>query len=552
MWRVLSDLWQKTKAWLSERKVAKAVLKALPAPSKNADVPPPRQEQDHACPAYMELKLKYRDIGRLAAIGETLGRDFLTAMPSGAYESRLGQIAFLFRRMHEDLTDEKVQQLLDEARAHEYVHPAAWDSWDRANLREMEALYRRHCHIGGELMEQKARLEYVGRRRHQELLEQGSWEAAKPFLQEQIDLSKSVAAAQCEAGEYESAYDALMQNYCPDMKLSEVSNLLEDYHAEIKALMPHILEAQAGRSEPKPLSGHYPAESQMWLNRSLLKTLSFDFDRGGLYETGHNPVEGGTPDDTRLVIKIANSANFLSSMKSALHEGGHGLYIQGLPRKTWRYQPVGQDLGAAMHESQALLVDMMIGRSRAFFRYLAPRVEGLFHELGHPELSAENLYKLRTHVKPTPIRRHADEVTYFGHVLLRFRVEKAIFDGEATLNDLPELWSRTMEDLVGVRPANDAEGILQDVHWFVGKFGYFPAYALGHMMAAQLYEAMEDQLGDLEGDILEGDFSRVKTWLNEHIHIKGRLMNAPDLIRKVTGRPLDPDALIRHIKQRYL
>src|SRR5690606_36705120 len=147
-------------------------------------------------------------------------------------------------------------------------------------------------------------------------------------------------------------------------------------------------------------------------------------NRGGLYETGHNPVEGGTPDDTRLVIKNVDTTNFLDSLKSALHEGGHGIYIQGLPRQTWRYQLVAQDMGAGVHESQALLIEMIIGRTRGFFNFLAPRVEGLFHGLHNPVLSAENLHKIKTRVKATPVRRTADEVTYFFHILHRYRLEK--------------------------------------------------------------------------------------------------------------------------------
>lgn len=526
---------------------------ALPSPTRNNEAPkPPRQEEKHSCDAYMELKLRFRDIGRLAAIGETLGRDFLTAMPDGAYKARLGQIAFLFRRMHEDLTQEKIAQLLDEARAHEFVHPGEWDEWDQANLREMEALYRRHCHIGGELMEQKARLEYVGRRKHQAFLKSGDWNEAKVFLQEQIDLNKKIADMQQEATGFASPYDNLLRNYMPDISMQQIDELFADYKHALDKLLPDIEERQTHKEPAIPLSGRYDASSQMWLNRSLLKTMKFDFSRGGLYETGHNPVEGGTPDDTRLVISVADEQNFMRGLKSALHEGGHGLYIQGLPREVWRYQPVGQDLGAAMQESQALLIDMIVGRSQAFFKFLAPRVEGLFLDLGNPELTPHNLYRLRTDVKRTVLRRDADEVTYFFHILLRYRLEKEIFDGNLNITDLPEAWSAGMQELFGIKPDNPREGILQDVHWFVGKFGYFPSYAIGHMAAAQFTETMRDDIGDLDSYILEANLEPIKTWLNEKVHSKGRLVRFNDLIKNVTGRPLDPDALVRHIQRRYL
>jgi carboxypeptidase Taq len=551
MWDFFKNLWETVKTRFA---MPKAFPLALPSPTKQTDNAADirRQEERHSCDAYMQLKLRFRDIGRMAAIAETLGRDFLTAMPDGAYKARLGQIAFLFRRMHEDLTQEKVAQLLDEARAHEFVHPDDWDEWDGANLREMEALYRRHCHIGGELMEQKARLEYIGRRKHQDILKAGDWDEAKSFLQEQIDLNKKIAEAQQEATGNGSAYDNLLRNYMPDISLQQIEDLFTDYKGALDKLLPEIEVRQAMREPPLPLTGHYPATSQMWLNQSLLKTLHFDFSRGGLYETGHNPVEGGTPDDTRLVISVADEKNFLRGLKSALHEGGHGLYIQGLPRRIWRYQPVGQDLGAAMQESQALLVDMIIGRSPEFFKFLSPRVEGLFLDLSNPELSAQNLYRLRTDVHRTVLRRDADEVTYFYHVLLRFNLEKQIFDGDLKVSDLPEAWNAGMQDLLGLKPENPREGILQDVHWFVSKFGYFPSYAVGHMAAAQFTEMMREDIGNLEPYILEGNLQPIKGWLNEHVHKKGRLVTFNKLIKDVTNRPLDPDALIRHLKHRYM
>ncbi len=537
----------------------KAILKplqkafpiALPPPPRRAE-PQARQEEVHACPAYMELKTRFRDIGRLSAIGETLGRDFLTAMPSGAYASRLGQLAFLFKRMHEELTHEKMQQLLDEARAHEYVNPNDWDKWDSANLQEMENLYIRHCHIGGELMEEKARLEYVGRSQHSALLAKGNWEDAKPLLEEQISLHRKIALAQQKTTNQTSAYESLMQNYMPGITLEKTETLFRDYARDLNKIMPKIEEQQKQRTPPLPLTGDYDNTAQLWLNNSLLHVMCFDFERGGLYETGHNPVEGGTPDDTRLVINTADHRNFLKMIKSSIHEGGHGIYIQGLPRKTWRYQPVGQDLGAAVQESQALLYDMIIGRSKAFFTYLSPRVEGLFHDLGNPELTAENLYRLRTNVAHTPVRRGADEVTYFFHVYARFQLEKELFDGKLNTADLPEAWNNKIHDLVGIRPDNHKDGLLQDVHWFVGKFGYFPSYALGHMIAAQLAEKMTEDIGTFDKYILSGQMRPIKDWLNEKIHSKGRLKSMDELIYSVTGSDLSHEPLLRHIEAKYL
>ena len=524
----------------------------LPVSSADFDMPIPKQDQLHACPEYTKLKLRFRDVGRMSAVLEVLGRDFLTAMPEGAYISRLGQIAFLYRRMHEDLTSEEVHELMSAARDHQHGHPDDWDEWDSANLREMEDMYRMYCHVEPALMERRARLSYEGRRRHRDILKSGDWEQARTFLWEQIELHRKIAEARIKATEEQSLYQMLMQEYMPGMKVFDIENLFAAHELVLKDLLPEIMEKQSKEKEPLPIQGNYDSPSQMWLNTSMLRVLGFDFARGGLYETGHNPVEGGTVDDTRLVIKDVDTGNFMDSLKSALHEGGHGLYIQGLPRKTWRYQPVAMDMGAAMHESQALLIEMIIGRMPEFFEFLSPRLEGLFHGMNSPALAPENLYALKTRVQPGVDRKRADEVTYFLHVLLRFRLERDLIDGTLDVKDLPEAWADGMQALLGVKPENPIEGCLQDVHWFVGKFGYFPSYAVGHMIAAQLYSSLKNAVPGIKQKIAEGDFAEIKAWLNENIYSKGRLLSMTDLLRQATGHKLKPDYLEKHLRRRYL
>jgi carboxypeptidase Taq len=511
-----------------------------------------KQDAAHACPAYTQLKYHFRDIGRMNAIIETLGRDFLTAMPQGAYKSRLGHIAFLFRRMHEDLASSTVRNLLDNAQDHEYKSPESWDKWDRANLREMTNMYRMYCCISPDLMEKKARLSYEGRRRHSALKQSGDWEEAKGFLSEQIDLHRQIAAARCETFGESSHYQMLMQEHMPAMTTQKVEALFAQHKSFLDALLPKVVKKQSREAPPIPLTDEYDADAQMWLNRSLLRVIGFDFKRGGLYETGHNPVEGGTPEDTRLVISNVDESNFMDSMKSALHEGGHGIYIQGLPRKEWRYQPVAMDLGAAVHESQALLIEMIIGRMPEFFEFLSPRLEGLFHGINAPSLSPENLFNLKTRIKPQLDRKKADEVTYFYHILARFEMERDLIEGRLSVDDLPEVWIEKMRNYLGVSPGNYLQGCLQDVHWFVGKFGYFPSYVLGHMLGAQIFETMQRALPGLKNDIEHGNFLRIKEWLITNIYSKGRLMPMQDLVKNATGERFSGDALERHLKMRYL
>ncbi|NQZ14843.1 MAG: hypothetical protein HRT94_08500 [Alphaproteobacteria bacterium] len=514
-----------------------------------------KQYQNHACPNYMDLKMHFRDIGRMNAIVETLGRDFLTAMPEGAYKSRLSQISFLSRRLHEDLANEKIAGLIEKAHTHLHKCPDEWDEWDKANLHEMEVMYRHHCKVNPDLMEKRAHLSYEGRRRHRAVLRDNDWDSAKGFLQEMIDLQREIAESKCLADNEhatDAPYQALMREYIPGARIADVDVLFNDLRTQLKTLLPEIMEKQKGEAAPASLDGCYPSELQLWLNKSLLSLIGFDFERGGLYETGHNPVEGGTPDDTRLVIKTSDQGNFLQSMKSALHEGGHGLYIQGLPRTQWRYQPVGQDLGAAVQESQALLVEMILGRTKSFFEYLSPRVEGLFQDFGAKSMSADNLYALKTRVKPTADRKSADEVTYFYHIDLRTQLERKLINGKLKVKDLPEAWNAGIKERLGVKPKTYADGCLQDVHWFVGKFGYFPSYTMGHAMAAQFYNKMNRDIRDIPELLRSGDFMPIKNWLNDNVHAKGRVMRTDDLVQDVTGAPLGADSLIGHFEDRYL
>ncbi|MCB9988125.1 MAG: carboxypeptidase M32 [Rhodospirillales bacterium] len=531
----------------------KEIVAPEPAPEPEGPAAPlvVRQDQEHPSTAYTELKCRFRDIGKLSAVEETMGRDSLTAMPEGAWKSRLGQISYLQRHLHEILVDPDVARLIDRAKDHKANNPDDWDNWDSANLHEMEARYDDAHHVGADLIEKKASLSYEGRKVHRDAFSEGDWPTAREFLSKTIDLNKQIAEAKCRASGKNSYYEALTGQYAPGTPLSDIEDWFGTLEKKLKKLLPSIMEKQAKEPDVLPVQDFYPAKAQMWLNHALLETVGFDFYRGGLYETGHNPVEGGTPDDTRLVIKNVDTTNFMLSMRSTLHEGGHGLYTQGLPRKTWRYQPVAQDLGTAVHESQALLVEMLIGRMPEFYEFLSPRLEGLFHGMKNPALSAENLYRTRTRVKPSFNRRNADEVTYFFHVLLRFRLEKQLIEGTLKLADLPEAWNAGMEELLGIRPESDKQGCLQDVHWFVGKFGYFPSYSIGHMIAAQLYASITKAVPGAGAQVRSGDFSHIVGWLRANVHSKGSLLSWDQMLKQATGKTLDPAFLIAHFEKRY-
>ncbi|HEY5798850.1 MAG TPA: carboxypeptidase M32, partial [Burkholderiaceae bacterium] len=234
----------------------------------------------------------------------------------------------------------------------------------------------------------------------------------------------------------------------------------------------------------------------------------------------------------------------------AMHETGHAMYDVGLPPE-FADQPVGRDRGMALEESQSLLMEMIVCRSRPFVTYLKPLLEKHFGVSG-PEWSEENLYRHLTRVKRGPIRVDADELTYSLHIQLRYELENQLLSGELAVRNLRDAWNSSMEQRLGLKPQSDVEGVLQDVHWAVGSFGYFPSYALGAVIAAQFSEALRESLPDVDREIARGDFSGLMGWLRQNVHGVGARISAQELLKQATGKPLSAAAALRYLETKYL
>jgi carboxypeptidase Taq len=262
-----------------------------------------------------------------------------------------------------------------------------------------------------------------------------------------------------------------------------------------------------------------------------------------------HPFCGGTPDDVRITTRY-DETNFTRALMGVLHETGHALYERGLPAH-WRRQPVGDARGMSVHESQSLLVEMQACRSREFLEFTAPLLRDAFGGKG-PAWEPDNLYRIYTQVERGFIRVDADEVTYPAHVILRYRLEKAMVAGDLEVEDLPGEWNHAMRELVGVTPPTDREGCLQDIHWYDGAWGYFPTYTLGAMTAAQLFAAAKRADTTIPAAIARGNFAPLLAWLRMNIHGKGSLLSTSDLLRQATGSSLDARIYEDHLKRRYL
>ena len=491
---------------------------------------------------YKTLAARFGRLGALQDATAMLQWDSATLMPVGGAESRAEQLATLKVVCHEILTDPAMADLVAGAEAQNDL-----DDWQRANLAEMERLRLHATAVPGDLVAALSKACSACEMRWREARPAGDFAAVLPALKRVLALVRDVAAAKAvRLGT--SPYEALLDEYEPGGRTEAIDRVFDDLAAMLPGLIDRALARQARRPPPLPLPGPFPIEAQRRVGMQLMERLGFEFGHGRLDISLH-PFCGGTPDDVRLTTRY-DETDFSRALMGVLHETGHALYERGLP-EAWRRQPVGNARGMSLHESQSLLVEMQACRSREFMEFAAPLLRKTFHGVG-PAWEAENLYRLNTRVARSLIRVDADEVTYPAHVLLRYRLERAMIAGELAPEELPGAWREGMRGLVGIAPGNDRDGCLQDIHWYDGAWGYFPTYTLGAMTAAQLFDAAKRADPRILPGIARGDFAPLLAWLREHVHRKGSRYATAEIIRQATGRPLDAKTYERHLETRYV
>ncbi len=493
-------------------------------------------------PAYQELEVRFKRLSNLRDATAMLQWDMATLMPEGGAEARAEQLATLRVLSHELLTDPEIGGLLDRAGDSHRL-----DDWKHANLREMRRDHRHATSLPGDLVEAFSRACSASEMVWREARPAADFEAARPHLQKVLDLVREIAAAKSDAFGC-APYDALLDEYEPGGRRADIDSLFDDLAGFLPEFIGAALERQASAPAPTPPAGPFPIEAQRGLGERLMKVVGFRFTHGRL-DTSLHPFCGGIPDDVRITTRY-DEDDFSKALMGVLHETGHAIYEQNLPAG-WRGQPVGQARGMTLHESQSLLVEMQVCRSREFMAYAAPLLREAFGGAG-AEWEADNLYRLNTRVARDFIRVDADEVTYPAHVILRYRLETAMIAGDLAVADLPGAWGDGMKELLGVAPPDDRLGCLQDIHWYDGAWGYFPTYTLGAMAAAQIFDAARGAVPDAVPGIARGDFAPLMDWLRDHIHARASLPTSAELITEATGKPLDPSLYKQHLQTRYL
>jgi carboxypeptidase Taq len=468
--------------------------------------------------------------------------DRATQMPDGGAAARSEQMAALKLVCHDIITEPALPDLLDGAEAQNDLDP-----WQRANVKEMRRSWLHAGATPASLVEAFSKACSTCEMAWRAARPANDFAAILPTLRRVLELTREVAALKAERlGK--TPYDALLDQWEPDGSEAVIDAVFEPLARSLPALIDAAIATQARRPAPVAPAGPFPIATQREAAVKLMKRLGFDFDHGRLDISAH-PFCGGTPDDVRITTRY-DEADFRRALMGVLHETGHAMYERGLP-EVWRRQPVGRSRGMSLHESQSLLVEMQVCRSRAFHEFAAPILRETFGRSG-PAWEPENLYRLNTRVERSLIRVDADEVTYPAHVILRYRLERALLAGDLKLKDLPATWNDAMRELVGIAPPDDRQGCLQDIHWYEGAFGYFPTYTLGAMTAAQLFDAAKRADPAIEPGIARGEFAPLFVWLRANVHGKASRFSTPEIIAQASGKPLDAAIFERHLRARYL
>lgn len=487
----------------------------------------------------IELSEELTLLGDTAAL---LGWDQETMMPVKGVEYRAKQMAYLSGKSHDLWTRAEVGDYIAECEDDNRSHA---ENEDRcANVRDWRFDYDRATALPRDLVVEFQETSALGKATWAEAREKSDFSIFAPHLQKLVELSKR--KAEC-FGYDECAYDALLDGYERGARASELSKVFAALRPELVALGKDII-GRGPRVEVDVLAGDYPLKKQQAFNREVAQQLGFDFDAGRIDTAVHPFCSGVGPRDTRLTTRY-DVQDFTSSLFGVLHEAGHGLYDQGLPVEK-HHLPVGRAISLGIHESQSRLWENHVGRSREFWQYWLPKAAQYFPHLA--SVSLDDMVLAVNQSAPSFVRVEADEVTYDLHIMLRFEVEQAIFSGELAVADIPAVWNERMQEMFGLQVPDDAQGCLQDIHWSMGMFGYFPTYSLGNLNASQLMVAAKKGCSGMGEEIAKGDYSGLLNWMREKIHLKGSRFLPGELIERVTGEATNSAAHLKHLRGRYL
>jgi carboxypeptidase Taq len=489
------------------------------------------------------------EIQRINSAASVLSWDQETYMPAGGGVARAEQIATLQGLAHQKLVSHDMERLLgrsvDLTNGVPLDHDGElWDESTQALLREVWRDYSRAKKLPSDFVVTLSRECSLAQQVWAEAKEDNAFARFLPNLRTVLSLKREEADY---LGYVDSRYNALLDVYEPGATIAGLRPLFAELKARLVPLLKRI-QNSATRIDDSFLFHAYDTTRQLEFGRLVLMRMGYDFERGRLDLSAHPFTTSFHPTDVRLTTRV-HEHDLPSCLFSCIHEGGHGLYDQGLDPHHYG-TPLGDSVSLGIHESQSRLWENCVGRSRAFWRFFYPVLQQTFHhQLRHVEM--EEFYAGINRVKPSFIRVEADELTYNLHIMLRAEIEQHLIEGHTRADDLPEIWNSKMKEYLGIVPPTDAEGVLQDVHWSLGAFGYFPTYALGNLYAVQFYDQARMEIPHLEDEIAAGQLSVLRRWLEQKIHRWGRMFTPERLSQRVTGRSVNPGPFLRYVERKY-
>jgi len=491
---------------------------------------------------YPELELHFRKMARLNHLEAICSWDQAAMMPPGGNTARGEALAELALLVHTQATAPQLEEWFAGAER-ELLGEA-----QRISLAAMKRRWQQAALLPGDLVQAKSlaasRCEHQWRTQRRN----NDWAGFLSNLTEVVKLSREEAAVRAAHAGI-GPYDALLDMYEPGMTTMQLDILFDDIREWLPPLILQVEENQKSRGYTLPV-GPFPVERQKALGLKVMRLLGFDFDHGRLDVSTH-PFCGGVPTDVRITTRY-DEADFMTALLGVIHETGHARYEQNLPR-AWAGLPVGEARSMGVHESQSLMFEMQLARSWEFAQLLAPMSAEILERGQDSAFHPENIYRFNTRMKRGFIRVNADEVTYPGHIMLRYEIERALIEGKMEVTDIPDAWDEKMQAYLGLSTRdNYSEGCMQDIHWACGSFGYFPSYTLGAIYAAQEFAAAERDIPQLRGNISRGDLTQLMDWLRNHIWQKASTLSTDELIRSATGDGLNVSFFRRHLERRYL
>lgn len=490
----------------------------------------------------MDARSKYIDIltelAKLNSAVALLSWDEETHMPKKGLGLRAETVGKLSRMAFELATGDELGRCIEELEGRDDLPEK-----EAASVRVVGKEYRRNKAVPPDLFEEFTIAQSKSQAAWAEAKRASDFEAFRPHLEKMVDYTLQFAELY---GYEESPYDALLDRYEPGMTSSRLRAIIGPLRERLVPFLDRLL-VEGTPPDGSVLDGRFPVDAQRAAARTVLERIGYDFAAGALDDTVHPFTTQIAPGDVRVTNRYLET-NPLSGLFGALHEGGHALYGQGMDDDFYTLQ-LNDGASYGFHESQSRLIENQIGRSKPFWAFFRPILLDAFPALDGTSVDA--LYRAANLVSRSLIRVEADEVTYNLHIMLRFELEVKLLDGSIRVADLPALWNDAMSRYVGATPTDDADGVLQDVHWSSGMIGYFPSYMLGNLYAAQIARTLREEIPSLDEQVAGGDFAPLLAWLRERIHRFGAIYEPPELIDRITGGPLSPEPFIAYVTEKY-